>query len=121
MLGSDAMTISWAASRFGQGRVCAQRRAALAAVMVLTVCCAEGATIQVTTTQQGVTGGQCSLQEAIYASEFKMNTAIRVTNPDVVYSTGCTPGTGDGDTIMLAPGAVYAFDHSWDQDAFNSL
>lgn len=31
---------------------------------------AEAAHIQVTTTQEGVTNGLCSLQEAIYSSEF---------------------------------------------------
>jgi hypothetical protein len=117
------MTISCTASRFGQGRVCAQRWAALAAVLVLTVCCpqqgAVGATIQVNTTQQGVTAGQCSLQEAIYASEFKSSTAISSTNPDVTYNTGCTAGTGDDDIIVLTPGALDAFDHFWDGDGHN--
>ena len=66
----------------------------------------------------GVTSGQCSLQEAIYASEFKSNTAVQSTNPDVTYTTKCTAGTGD-DTIVLPPGAVFTFDHFWDGDSHN--
>jgi hypothetical protein len=122
MLG-DAMTTSHTAPRFGLGRF-RQPWAALAAVLVLTLCCpqqgAAQATIQVTTTQQGVTAGQCSLQEAIYASEFNGPIAISSTNPDVTYTTGCTAGGGEGDIIVLAPGALYAFDHSWDGDAHNA-
>ena len=39
-------------------------------------------TIQVTTTQQGVTdAGNCSLQEAIYAAEFASNTALNLADP----------------------------------------
>src|SRR5262245_7158798 len=90
-----------------------QQRSALAAALILIADCshqsAAGATINVTTTQQGVTNGQCSLQEAIYASQFKSNTAIISTSPDVTYTTGCTAGTGDDDIIVLAPGALYAF------------
>src|SRR6516162_6279865 len=61
-------------------------------------------TINVTTLQQGVINDptQCSLQEAIYAAEFKSNTAVSQTDPDVTYNTGCTAGTGD-DIILLAP------------------
>jgi hypothetical protein len=80
---------------------------------------AEAAHIQVTTTQQGVTnGGLCSLQEAIYSSEFKFNVAIDSTDPDHLYTTGCVPGSGS-DTIELPPGAVFTFDHAWDGDAHN--
>ena len=47
-------------------------------------------TIEVTTTQQGVTDpSHCSLQEAIYAAEFASNTALNLTDPDTFYSTGC--------------------------------
>jgi hypothetical protein len=118
----DAMTTTCTVPRFGQRRV-RQQWAALAAVLALTVGCPQqgaAATINVTTLQQGVIANpnQCSLQEAIYASEFKSSTAIRSTNPDVTYNTGCTAGTGD-DIIVLAPGALYAFDQSWDEDAHN--
>jgi hypothetical protein len=45
---------------------------ALAAALILIVCCsrqnAAGATINVTTPNQGITNNLCSLQEAIYAS-----------------------------------------------------
>ena len=58
------------------------------------------ATIQVNTTQQGVTAGQCSLQEAIYSKEFLSNIAIDSTDPDHTYTTGCVAGTGKGDTTL---------------------
>jgi hypothetical protein len=48
-------------------------------VLVFTAGPVHAATIQVNTTQQGVTNGQCSLQEAIHASEFKQNKAITIT------------------------------------------
>jgi hypothetical protein len=64
---------------------------------------------------------QCSLQEAFYASEFKSNLAINSSNPEITYTTGCEAGTGNGDTIMLPPGAVFTFDHSWDQDSHNYM
>ncbi|HZY59363.1 MAG TPA: hypothetical protein VFE56_06340, partial [Candidatus Binataceae bacterium] len=79
---------------------------------------AGAAIIHVNTTAQGVTNGNCSLQEAIYSSEFKANTAIGATDPDSPYTTGCEPGTGD-DTIELPAGAVFKFDHFWDGDAHN--
>jgi hypothetical protein len=98
---------------------------AVAAALLLMVCCAQPgmaqATIQVDTTQQGVTDGHCSLQEAIYATEFKSNTAIRATPPDSFYNTGCTPGTGNGDVITLSAGAVFTFDHPWNADSHNSF
>jgi hypothetical protein len=114
------MSTSYTAPRFGQRPVRGQQWVALLAALILTVCGAPratAATIQVTTTQQGVTH-QCSLQEAIYASEFKSNTAVQSTNPDTFYNTRCTAGTGD-DIIVLAPGALYAFDHFWDGDGHN--
>jgi hypothetical protein len=75
----------------------------------------------VNTTQPGVTNGQCSLQEAIYATEFKSNTAIGATSPDSYYTTGCIAGTGNGDTIVLPAGAVFTFDVFWDGDAHNKF
>lgn len=78
------------------------------------------AMIQVTTTVQGVSDpADCSLQEAIYSSEFKSNIAIATTDPDTFYTTGCTSGTGNGDTISLPDGATFTFDHSWGSDAYN--
>src|SRR5947209_6577746 len=59
-------------------------------------------TIQVTTTQQGVTANQCSLQEAIYAAEFASNTALNLTDPDSFYRTGCVlQGASAPFTIVL--------------------
>jgi hypothetical protein len=109
-------------SPFAHGRTRGQQ-IAVAVVLILTMCfaqrsTAEAATIQVNTTQQGVTSGQCSLQEAIYASEFKANKAIASTDPDTVYTTGCTAGTGN-DMIVLPAGAVFTFDHFWEGDSQN--
>jgi hypothetical protein len=99
--------------------------ALLAAALILVTCfptrSAAQVGITVTTTQQGESFNQCSLQEAIYASELKSNKAIGATNPDFFYSTGCTPGEGNGDTIILAPGAVYSFDGPWTGDSHNYL
>jgi hypothetical protein len=116
------MTTSYTVSRFGQGRV-RQQWSALTAVLVLILFCPQqgtAATINVTTVQQGVIAdpNQCSLQEAIYASEFKSNLAISQTDPDVTYNTGCTAGTGD-DIIVLAPGALYSFSDFWKGDGHN--
>ncbi len=79
---------------------------------------ADATVIHVNTTVQGVTNGKCSLQEAIYSSEFQANRAIGATDPDSPYTTGCEPGTGD-DTIELPANAVFKFDHFWDGDAHN--
>ena len=79
---------------------------------------ADAATIHVNTTQQGVTTGQCSLQEAIYSSEFKTNKAIGATDPDNFYTTGCEAGTGV-DTIELPSNADFNFTQFWDGDAHN--
>ena len=112
------------APRFAKSRARRQKWAALAAPLILAVCfahprTAQAADIQVNTTQQGVSNGQCSLQEAIYSSEFKLNIAVDLTDPDHFVTTGCAPGTGN-DTIWLVPtGAVFTFDHFWDGDAHN--
>jgi len=77
-------------------------------------------TIQVTTTQQGVTdANHCSLQEAIYAAEFESNTALNLTDPDRFYQTGCKlQGNSAPFTIVLQK-AVYSFNTFWDRDAHN--
>ena len=98
---------------------------ALFAAALISITCfpSQGAaqvSILVTTTQQGSSSGQCSLQEAIYASELKSNKAIGATNPDLFYNTGCTPGEG-GDTIILSPGAVYSFVGPFLGDSHNYL
>jgi len=123
------MIISRAASkhRLAQSRDTRRRWAvhiAAIAALILTVCIAQHSTAQVTihvnTTQQGVTNVRlCSLQEAIYSSEFKASIAVGSTNPDTFYTTGCVAGTGKGDTIVLPPGAVFTFDHFWDGDSHN--
>src|SRR5829696_8552721 len=87
-------------------------------ILLFTAAPVHAATIQVNTTQPGVTNGQCSLQEAIFASEFKQNKAIIITvTGDTYYTTGCTAGTGD-DTIVLPTSAVFKFDLPW-LDAYN--
>lgn len=48
-----------------------------------------------------------------------MNKAVSSTAPDIFYTTGCVPGTGNGDTIVLPPGAFFTFDHFWDGDSHN--
>jgi uncharacterized repeat protein (TIGR01451 family) len=77
-------------------------------------------TIQVTTTQQGVTdASNCSLQEAIYAAEFASNTAVNLTDPDRFYRTGCVlQGASAPYTIVLQK-TVYNFDTFWARDAHN--
>ncbi len=60
-------------------------------------------TIQVTTTQQGVTNNQCSLQEAIYAAEFASNTALNLTDPDRFYTTGCVLQGASGPFTIVLP------------------
>jgi hypothetical protein len=79
---------------------------------IATVTPASSANIQVTTTQQGISQGLCSLQEAIYSSDLKTNKAIDTTLPDHFYDTGCAPGTGN-DTITLPAGAVFNFGGPW--------
>jgi hypothetical protein len=78
------------------------------------------ATIDVNTSQQGVTPGQCSFQEAIYSAELATNIALSNTDPTTGYTTGCVPGTGNGDTIVLQAGVTYTFTTSWG-DAFNYM
>ena len=83
--------------------------------------CAAQATIYVTTTVQGVTDpSDCSLQEAIYSSEFASNIAIGSTDPDRFYATGCVAGTGNGDTIVLPLGATFLFTADDSSDAYNA-
>src|SRR5215469_12448183 len=97
---------------------------ALAAILLLTLgsgpLVMAQTTIQVTTTQQGVTDPQhCSLQEAIYAAEFASNTAVDLTDPDHFYKTGCRlQGNSDPFTIVLQR-TVYSFTTFWDRDAHN--
>src|SRR5262249_48838655 len=94
-----------------QSRTRGQRWMALLAALMVTLCFAQrgtvhAATIQVNTTQQGITNGQCSLQEPIYASELKASKAISSTDPDTFYATGCMPGSGN-DTIVLPRGCLH--------------
>jgi hypothetical protein len=73
---------------------------------------ANAATIHVTTTTQKVASagsGGCSLQEAIYSSNFANNIAL-VPAPNSLITfvtTDCEAGTGD-DTIVLAGGETYS-------------
>ena len=77
-------------------------------------------TIQVTTTQQGVTDPtHCSLQEAIYAAEFASNTALNLTDPDSFYTSGCILQGASGPFTIVLQKTVYAFDTFWDRDAHN--
>ena len=97
---------------------------ALTAVLLLTLVSGQRAaaqtTIQVTTTQQGVTdANNCSLQEAIYGAEFDASTAVNATDPDSFYATGCAlQGSGSPFTIVLQ-NSEYDFSNFWDGDAHN--
>ena len=92
----DEYVLGWVGARTAQSGAPNRQWAAVIAALILTVCIAQQSaaqvTIFVTTTQQGVTNGLCSLQEAIYSSEFKLNTAVRSTAPDTFYPTRCVPG-----------------------------
>ena len=77
-------------------------------------------TIQVTTTQQGVTdASHCSLQEAIYAAEFASNTALNLTDPDRFYTTGCVLQGSTPPFQIVLQKTVYSFNTFWDRDAHN--
>ena len=110
-------------SCFARGQTLGHRLAlAVALTLIIGIAQRSAAqvTIPVTTIHQGVTNGECSLQEAIYSSELKLNIAVGSTDPDSFYTTGCVPGTGMGDTIVLPPGAVFTLDHFWDRDSHNA-
>jgi uncharacterized repeat protein (TIGR01451 family) len=78
-----------------------------------------GAQIAVGPNTEGNTGGSnCSLQEAIYATEFGSNIALSQADPDVTYYTGCTDPSGAWNTIVL-PGGTLNFTQFWDGDAHN--
>lgn len=74
---------------------------------------ASAAIIYVTTLQDGIGTGYCSLKEAVYSSLLQSNTAIAryndafTANPNtpVFVTTQCVPGTGN-DIIVLPPGQV---------------
>lgn len=76
------------------------------------------AAIQVQPNTEGNTGGSCSLQEAIYATEFGQAVALGQTDPDNAYATGCSDPAGTWNEIDL-PGGTLTFTKSWDGDAHN--
>lgn len=63
-------------------------------------------------------GPYCSLQEAIYATEFGTNAALDQTDPDDTYYTGCSDPSGAWNVIDL-PGGTLTFTKSWAGDAHN--
>ncbi|MBZ5616522.1 MAG: DUF11 domain-containing protein [Acidobacteriia bacterium] len=69
-------------------------------------------------TEGNTIGSNCSLQEAIYATEFGSNIALDQTDPDDTYYTGCTDPSGNWNTIVL-PGGTLNFTKFWDGDAHN--
>jgi len=78
-----------------------------------------GATIYVTTLQQKISeSGGCSLQEAVYSSNFHANIAIDATDPDHFITTQCVAGTGN-DTIVLPTSGVFNLSTYLDGDAYN--
>src|SRR6266700_4522927 len=77
------------------------------------------AQIQVdTTTPVNTSGNACSLQEAIYATEFGANIALDQTDPDDTYYTGCSDTSGAWNIIDL-PGGTLIFNQLRDGDAHN--
>jgi hypothetical protein len=79
----------------------------------------QAARILVGSVDQKVSGiGPCSLQEAIYSSEFQASLAIDATDPDDFVPTNCVAGTGT-DTIVLPPAAVFQLSTFLDGDAYN--
>jgi hypothetical protein len=96
-------------------------RLALALLLLLPGFAQRGsaAIIYVTTLQEGVGTGACSLAEAIYASNLQASMAVSGYSPSIVefaylprtpnyVTTQCVPGTGN-DTIVLPPGQVLRF------------
>jgi uncharacterized repeat protein (TIGR01451 family) len=63
-------------------------------------------------------GDACSLQEAIYATEFGSNIALDQTDPDDTYNTGCSDPSGAWNVIDL-PGGTLTFTTFWGGDAHN--
>ena len=103
------------------GRLGTLRRSAFAVILLLAAVAVQRSAgqIQVGANTEGNTfGSGCSLQEAIYATEFGQNVAIDATDPDDTYSTGCSDASGSWDTIDL-PGGTLSFTKSWDGDAHN--
>jgi uncharacterized repeat protein (TIGR01451 family) len=77
------------------------------------------AQINVSPNSEGNTlGAACSLQEAIYATEFGANVALDQTDPDDTYTTGCSDASGNWNTIVL-PGGTLNFTKYWDGDSHN--
>ena len=62
----------------------------------------------------------CSLQEAIYATEFDADVALDQTDPDDTYFSGCADPSGNWNTITLQ-NVTYQFNQSWDGDAHNAF
>ena len=65
-----------------------------------------------------VAADHCSLQEAIYATEFGSNVALDQTDPDDTYNTGCSDSSGAWNVIDL-PGGNLTFTTFWGGDAHN--
>ena len=90
----------------------------IAALVAIAVPNQARAAIQVQPNTEGNTGGSCSLQEAIYATEFGQAVALGQTDPDNAYATGCNDPAGTWNEIDL-PGGTLTFTKSWDGDAHN--
>src|SRR6476646_10072974 len=81
------------------------------------------AQILVNTTNPGDThllagGPYCSLQEAIYATEFGAGVALDQADPDDTYDTGCSDPSSAWNVIDL-PGGTLTVSNFWDGDAHN--
>src|SRR5690348_15510706 len=69
-------------------------------------------------TEGNTQGSACSLQEAIYATEFGPNVALNQTDDDTTYYTGCSDPSGAWNVIDL-PGGTLKFTQFWDGDSHN--
>ena len=69
-------------------------------------------------TEGNTQGSACSLQEAIYATEFGANVALNQTDDDTTYYTGCSDSSGAWNVIDL-PGGTLKFTQFWDGDSHN--
>src|SRR5436309_551429 len=94
---------------------------ALAAILLVIVAVPQPSTAQIKVdpnTEGNTFGSACSLQEAIYATEFGQAVALGQTDPDNTYATACSDPSGAWNEIDL-PGGTLTFTKSWDGDAHN--
>lgn len=103
----------------GYGRPNSLLLVAAILLMTLSLTRRSGAQIAVDPNSEGNTQGSgCSLQEAIYATEFGTNVALNQTDDDTTYYTACSDPSGAWNVIDL-PGGTLKFTQFWDGDSHN--